>query len=138
MKVAPKLAILVGVALLGLGAAGVFAGYLMQQEMLNARMDQIKAIVETARSMGAGLAKEVETGKMTREAALAEFGRRANSMTYDKGNGYLFGTNYAGITVLAPDPKQIGQNRMEVEVNGRKLSHELMEGVKSRGEIQLT
>jgi len=138
MKIAPKLAILVGVALLGLAAAGIFASYLIQNEMLNARIEQLKAVVETARNMAAGLQKDVEAGKMTKEAALAEFGRRANSMTYDKGNGYLFGTNYAGITILAPDPKQIGTNRMEVLTNGRKLSHELMDGARSKGEILLT
>jgi methyl-accepting chemotaxis protein len=138
MKIAPKLAIVVGVALLGLAAAGTFAGYLMQGEMLSARIEQCKAIVETARNMAAALMKEVEAGKMTKEAALAEFGRRANSMTYDKGNGYLFGTNYSGITVLSPDPKQVGQNRMDVVTNGRKLSQELMDGVKSKGEILLT
>jgi methyl-accepting chemotaxis protein len=138
MKIAPKLAIVVGVALLGLAAAGTFAGYLMRSEMLDARVEQLKAIVETARSMATGLLKEVEAGKMTKEAALAEFGRRANSMTYDKGSGYLFGTSYAGITVLSPDPKQIGQNRMDVVTNGRKLSQELLDGTRSKGEIVLT
>jgi methyl-accepting chemotaxis protein len=88
--------------------------------------------------MAAGLQKQVEAGQLTKEAALAEFGRRANSMTYDKGNGYLFGTSYDGITVLSPDPKQIGTNRMEVLTNGRKLSRELMDGVKANGEILLT
>ena len=29
-------------------------------------------------------------------------------MTYDNGAGYLFGTTYEGITVLSPDPKQVG------------------------------
>ncbi|MGJ4941855.1 methyl-accepting chemotaxis protein [Bradyrhizobium sp. HKCCYLS1011] len=138
MKIAPKLAIVVGVALLGLGAAGTLASHLIEGEMLNARIDQAKAIVETARNMAAGLWKEVEAGKMTKEAALAEFSRRANSMTYDKGSGYLFGTNYEGITVLAPDPKQVGTNRMDVVTNGRKLSQELMDGVKANGEILLT
>ena len=65
------------------------------------------------------------SGQMTKEAALAEFGRRANSMTYDKGAGYLFGTGYNGITVLSPDPKQVGTNRMDVVTNGRMLSREL-------------
>ncbi|HWL19305.1 MAG TPA: methyl-accepting chemotaxis protein [Bradyrhizobium sp.] len=138
LKIAPKLGIVVGLALLGLCAAGVLAGHLMQREMLNARIDQTKAIVDMARNMAAGLQKEVEAGKLTKEAALAELARRASSMTYDKGSGYLFGTNYDGITVLAPDPKQIGTNRMEVVTNGRKLSHELMDGVRSKGEILLT
>ncbi len=138
MKIAPKLAIVVGVALLGLGAAGTLASHLMEREMLNARIDQAKAIVETARNLAAAIWKDVEAGKMSKETALAEFSRRANSMTYDNGNGYLFGTNYEGITVLAPDPKQVGTNRMDVLTGGRKLSQELMDGVKAKGEILLT
>jgi methyl-accepting chemotaxis protein len=138
LTITPKLGILVGVTLFGLCIAGALAGYLMQREMLAARIDQAHAIVDMARNMAAGLRKEVEAGKLTKEAALAEFGRRANTMTFDNGAGYLFGTTYDGITVMSPDPKQIGTNRMEVVTNGRKLSHELMDGVKANGEILLT
>src|SRR5262245_48371705 len=113
MKITPKLGILVGVALLGLCAAGFLAGHLMQREMVQARIDQAKAMVEMAKNMAASLKKDVDAGKMTKEAAIAEFGKRANAMTYDNGAGYLFGTNYDGITVMAPDPKQIGTNRMD-------------------------
>jgi methyl-accepting chemotaxis protein len=137
LKIVPKLGILVGVTLLGLCVAGVLAGYLMQQEMLNNRIDQVRSIVELARNMAVGLQKQVEAGQLTKEAALAEFGRRGNSMTYDNGAGYLFGTSYDGITVLAPDPKQVGTNRMDVVTNGRKLSQELLDGVKAKGEILL-
>ncbi|HEY0910576.1 MAG TPA: methyl-accepting chemotaxis protein [Bradyrhizobium sp.] len=137
LKITPKLGILVGVTLLGLCVAGALAGYLMQREMLNARLDQAKAIVDMGLNMAAGLKKEVDAGKMTKEQAIAELGRRGNTMTYDKGAGYLFGTSYDGITIMAPDPKQIGTNRMEVVVNGRKLSHELMDGVRANGSILL-
>ena len=138
LKIVPKLGILVGVTLLGLCIAGVLAGYLMQREMLNARIDQVRAIVEVGRNMAIGLQKQVDAGELTKEAALAEFGRRANSMTYDNGAGYLFATNYDGITVLSPDPKQIGTNRMDLVVNGRKISRELLDGVKAKGEILIT
>jgi methyl-accepting chemotaxis protein len=137
LKITPKLGILVGVTLLGLCAAGLLAGHLMQREMLNARIDQTKSIVEIGLNLAAGLKKQVDAGEMTKEAALKEFGRRANSMTYDKGAGYLFGTGYDGITILAPDPKQVGTNRMDVVTNGRKLSMELMDGVKANGSILL-
>lgn len=137
MKITPKLGILVGVTLLGLCAAGALAGYLMQREMFNARLDQTRAIVDMGLNLAAGLKKQVDAGEMTKEAALAEFGKRANSLTYDKGAGYLFGTAYNGITVLAPDPKQVGTNRMDVLTNGRKLSVELMDGVKANGSILL-
>jgi methyl-accepting chemotaxis protein len=110
----------------------------MQREMLNARIDQTKSIVDMALNMAAGLKKQVDSGQMTKEAAIAEFGKRGNTMTYDNGAGYLFGTGYNGITVMAPDPKQVGTNRMDVVTNGRKLSQELMDGVKANGSILLT
>jgi len=138
LTIAPKLGILVGVTLFGLCVAGALAGYLMQREMLDARLDQVRSIVDAARNMAIGLQKQVEAGQLTREAALAEFGRRANTMTYDNGAGYLFGTTYDGITVLSPDPRQIGTNRMDLVVNGRMLSRELLDGVKAKGEVVLT
>jgi methyl-accepting chemotaxis protein len=137
MKITPKLGILVGVTLLGLCAAGILAGYLMQREMFNARLDQTKAIVDMGLNLAAGLKKQVDAGEMTKEAAIAELGKRANTLTYDKGAGYLFGTAYNGITIMAPDPKQVGTNRMDVVTNGRKLSVELMDGVKANGSILL-
>jgi methyl-accepting chemotaxis protein len=138
LTIAPKLGILVGVTLFGLCIAGVLAGYLMQREMLNARIDQVRSFVEVGRNLAIGLQKQVEAGQLTKEAAFAEFGRRANSMTYDNGAGYLFGTTFDGITVLAPDPKQIGTNRINVAVNGRMISRELRDGVRAKGEILLT
>jgi methyl-accepting chemotaxis protein len=62
LKIAPKLGILVSVTLFGLCVAGTLAAYLMQREMLNARMDQLHAIVDMARNMAAGLQKQVEAG----------------------------------------------------------------------------
>jgi methyl-accepting chemotaxis protein len=137
LTIVPKLAILVGVTLVGLCIAGALAGYLMQQEMLRARTEQTKSIVEMARNMAGELKKQVDAGQLTKEQAMAQLRKLGNAMTYDKGAGYIFGTSYDGITQLSPDPKQIGTNRMEVVTNGRKLSHELMDGAKANGEILL-
>ena len=46
LKIASKLGILVAVTLLGLCISGVLAGYLMKREMVNARIDQAKSIVD--------------------------------------------------------------------------------------------
>jgi methyl-accepting chemotaxis protein len=137
LTIAPKLGILVGVTLLGLCVSGAVGGYLMQQEMFSARVDQTRAIVEIVRNMAGALNKEVQAGRMTKEAALAQLRLLGNAMTYDNGSGYIFGTTYDGITQLAPDPKQVGTNRMDVVTNGRKLSQEIMNGVKANGEILL-
>jgi methyl-accepting chemotaxis protein len=137
LTIAPHLGILVGVAMFGLCAAGALAGYLMQQEMLNARIDQTKAIVELAGNMAIALRTQVDAGELTKDQAMATLRRLGNAMTYDGGSGYLFATSYDGITQMAPDPKQVGTNRMDVVTNGRKLSQEIMEGVKQKGEILL-
>ena len=137
LKIAPKLGILVGVTLFGLCISGILAGFLMKREMVNARIEQAKSIVDLGRNYATALNKRVDAGEMTRDAAMADLRRYGNAMTYDNGAGYLFATSYDGITQLAPDPKQIGTNRMEVVTNGRKLSWELMNGVKASGSILL-
>jgi methyl-accepting chemotaxis protein len=137
LEIAPKLGILVGVALVGLCISGVFAGYLMKGVLYNARVDQTKALVGMARNMALELKRQVDAGEMTKDQAMALFRKLGNAMTYDNGSGYLFATTYDGITQLAPDPKQVGTNRMDVEVNGRKLSWDFLNGVKANGEMLL-
>ncbi|WP_213287969.1 methyl-accepting chemotaxis protein [Bradyrhizobium sp. sGM-13] len=137
LKITPKLGILVGVTLLGLCAAGALAGYLMQREMLNARIEQTKTIVDMARNMALGLQKQVAAGQMSKEAAIAEFSKRGNTLTFDNGNGYVFAYTMDGVAVLAPVPSQIGQNRMDIDTGGRKLVRELRDGVAANGEIML-
>jgi methyl-accepting chemotaxis protein len=137
LTIAPKLAIVVGVCLLGLCISGVLACYLMWQEMLNARIDQARAISEVGRSLALGLQKEADEGKISKEAALAEFGRLGNAIRYDNGSGYLFGSKMDGITVLSPDPKQIGVNRLDEVTNGRMIPRELTDGVAAKGEVTL-
>jgi methyl-accepting chemotaxis protein len=138
LRITAKLGILVGATLLGLCAAGVLAGHLMQQEMLRARTDQVRSIVEAARNMALGLQKQVEAGKITKEAAIAEFANRANTLTFDNGAGYLFGSTMEGITVLGQDPKLLGQNRLDNLTNGRAIGREWRDGVAAKGEVTLT
>jgi methyl-accepting chemotaxis protein len=138
LKIAPKLGILVSATLVGLCVASAVASYLMQREMRNARVNQVHAIVDMARNMALGLQKQVDAGQLTKEAAIAEFSRRANSMTYDNGAGYLYATTYDGVQLVSGDPKQVGTNRMDVLTNGRFLNRELMEGVKAKGEMLLS
>ena len=137
LPITAKLGILVGVTLLGLSAAGLYSAYMMQREMLSARVAQTHALVETARNTAIGLQKQVEAGKLTKDAAIAEFGRIARTMTYDNGDGYMFVYTMDGITVATPDAKQIGSNRLDIETNGRKLARELRDGVAAKGDVTL-
>jgi methyl-accepting chemotaxis protein len=137
LPISAKLGILVGITLIGLCAAGFQATRLVSREMMAARMDQIHAIVETARNLAIGLQKQVEAGEMTKDAAIKEFSRRARSMTYDNGSGYIFAYDMDGITIAAPDAKTIGTNRLDVKTNGRALARELRDGVAAKGDVTL-
>jgi methyl-accepting chemotaxis protein len=137
LRITPKLGILVAVAMLGLVAAGVFAASILQREMRNDRFEQTKAIVETALNMAAGLQKQIDAGKITKDAAIAEFQQRAQTMTYDGGNGYLFAYKMDGTVVAMSDPKMVGTNRLDAETSGRRLVRELRDGVAARGNVTL-
>ena len=137
LPITAKLGILVGVAVLGLCAAGFQATRLVDDEMHSARMDQSKAIVDMTVNMAAGLQKQVDAGKMTKEAAIQEFSRVAQTMRYDNGAGYIFANTMDGVTISSPDPKQIGVNRMNEQTNGRMLSRELRDGVAAKGFVVL-
>jgi methyl-accepting chemotaxis protein len=134
LTITPKLGILVGVSLLGLCIAGALAGYLMQREMLNARIDQVRSTVDTARNLAVGMQKQVEAGKLTKEAAIAEFSRLANTMTWDNGSGYLFGSSMDGITLIGQDPKLLGQNRIDVISNGLAIGRTWRDNVAAKGD----
>src|SRR5271166_988566 len=134
MKIAPKLGILVGLTLFGLCVAGALALYLVKEEMFNARVEEMHAIVDMARNMALGLQKDVEAGKFTKEQAMAQFSARANTLSYNNGNGYLFGTTFDGVTVLSPKASEIGQNRGDVVVNGWNIGREWRDGVQAKGE----
>jgi methyl-accepting chemotaxis protein len=54
LKITPKLGSLVGVCSVSV-LPGALAGYLMQREMLNTRLDEAKAIVDMGLSMAAAV-----------------------------------------------------------------------------------
>ena len=137
LPIAMKLVILVGVTLLGLIGAGVYAATMMQLEMYDARTEQTHAIVETARSMALEFQKQVQAGKLTKEQAIAEYAHRIRSMTYDNGSGYVFAYTMDGVTVATPDASKIGSNQLDVETGGRKLARELRDGVAANGSVNL-
>ncbi|RJF64416.1 methyl-accepting chemotaxis protein [Rhodopseudomonas palustris] len=137
LRITPKLGLLIGGTLLGLCLAGVFAGYMMKREMLNARFEQTKAIAEMGRNLAVGLQKQVDAGELTKDAAIAQFARDASMLTYDNGQGYLFAYTMDGLTIATPDKKAVGTNRINTATGDRYLVRELRDGVAAKGDVTL-
>ena len=137
LTIAPKLGILLGITLLGLSAAGVLAGYLMRQEMLNAKTEQMHASSTRHAAWRSRCRRTSTPASSPRSRPSREWADRANSMTYNNGDGYLFGSTMDGVTVLAPDRKTIGQSRLDVATGGRYIGREWRDGVAAKGEHTL-
>jgi methyl-accepting chemotaxis protein len=137
LRITSKLVILVTVTMLGLCAAGVLAAYMVKREMLAARTEQLKAVVDIGRNMALGLQKQVDAGQLSKDAAISEFVRRLEPMIYDNGNGYLFVYTMDGIVVFLPGFKA-GADRLNVLVNGRAVARELRDGIVASGAHTLT
>ncbi|NEW93266.1 methyl-accepting chemotaxis protein [Rhodopseudomonas sp. BR0M22] len=137
LRIAPKLGLLVAGTMIGLCLAGIFAGVMMQREMLHARFDQAKAITEMGRNLAVGLQKKVEAGELTKEQAIAQFASDVALLTYDNGQGYLFAYTMDGVTIATPDKKAVGTNRMNVPTGDRYLVRELRDGVAAKGDVTL-
>ena len=135
--IALKLGVLVCVTLIGLCAAGLFAASMMKNEMFSARTEQLRAIVDTAKNMAIGYQKQVEAGKLTKEAAIEQWVQRVQNMTYDNGAGYMFVYTMDGIAVAVLNPKQIGTSHLDNVVNGRKSTREMRDGVAAKGDVTI-
>jgi methyl-accepting chemotaxis protein len=109
----------------------------MQQEMVNSRVDEMRAIVDMARDLAIGPQKEIDAGKLSKEAAMAEFGRIGNMLTYDHRNGYLFGATMDSMTVLSPCPARSGRTAWDELVNGRSIAHEWHDSIVAKSEHTL-
>jgi methyl-accepting chemotaxis protein len=136
-RITSKLVMLVAVTMIGLCAAGILAAYMMRSEMLSARNEQLKSIVDISRNMQASLQKQVAAGQMTKDAAIVEFIKRLEPMTFDNGNGYLFVYTMDGVVVYLPGSKP-GMDRLNILVNGRAVAKELRDGVVASGAHTLT
>jgi methyl-accepting chemotaxis protein len=136
IRITYKLIVLVAVTMIGLCAAGILAAYMVKSEMLSARTEQLKSIVEIGTNVAASIQKDVAAGKLTREAATAELVRRIEPMTYDNGN-YLFIYTMDGDVVHLPGFKA-GSNRLDVKVSGVAITREFRDGVAANGSKILT
>ncbi len=132
-----KLAVLVIAMLLALGGLAVFSAHEVRQGMLSERLQQLRATVESARSVAAGLEAEVQAGRLTHDQAIDRFAHLAMTMTYDHGNGYVFVYTMDGLTLAHPNTAQVGTNQLDVLTNGIAIARLLRDGVQQAGEIVL-
>jgi methyl-accepting chemotaxis protein len=134
LPLAGKLFVLALFAVVLLAAGGVVVAGQVRQQMLDARLQQLRAITEGARSQAAALEDRVKAGELTHEQAMAAFVAQSKVLRYDNGSGYIIVNGMDGMTLVNPNTKIVGTNQLDVVTNGIAIARLLRDGVRDHGE----
>jgi methyl-accepting chemotaxis protein len=137
LRIATKLNLFVLLIMACVAGAGLTIAGGVRSELISSRIDELKAMTESAKGLAAGLEAQVAAGSLTREQAKQGFARQLATMTYDQGQGYVFAYTMDGDVVAMPDAKLIGTNRLDTLVDGRKVIREIRDSVVNSDEAVL-
>jgi methyl-accepting chemotaxis protein len=117
-----KLASLLGLSALALVVSIGAAAALMQQRMVDDRIDKLRSVVQSAIGVAKLLNIEVATQRLTREQALDRLGASIHGMRFDAGAGYVIVRRDAVILLHGADPRMEGKPSATVDAAGRPLT----------------
>jgi methyl-accepting chemotaxis protein len=132
-RIGHKLALLVGLMLVGLVASAWIAVSLLHSQILVDRQQTLHAVVDNALSLAQSLQRDVEAGRTTRDDALKSFLHTIGSMRYDNGTGYVFVYDMDGVYLWSPNPADIGKNKLGVVANGVPVIRGLRDETRAHG-----
>ena len=122
LKLRTKLTLLLGLSALALVVAIGAAASLMQQRMLDDRIDKLRAIAEQAVSIAADTDRQAKAAGLSREEAIKQYRNTIRPIRYGGGAGYYFSYGMDGMTlVLGPTPNVEGTSRLGVKDADGKL-----------------
>jgi methyl-accepting chemotaxis protein len=130
LRISTKFGVLLVLLVAGLAGSGFAAARIARGGLVNGRIEELKAIVDSATSIADALDQQVQAGKLTREQAIDLLHERILPMRFDHGDGYVFVTTMTGTAIIMPDAKLIGTNRFNARAsNGVYPLRELRDGV---------
>jgi methyl-accepting chemotaxis protein len=122
LKLRAKLTLLLCLFGLGLIAATGVAASLMQQRMVDDRVDKLRAVVQSAVGIAQLLNADVVAQRLTREQALDRLGTSIHGMRFDGGDGYVIVRRDAVILLHGADPAMEGKPSATRDARGRPLA----------------
>ena len=134
LRLGRKLGLLVLVVMICATASSLFIADLLRSELLQSRLEELRALTDTATGIATSLQAQVDSGQLDHDHALEAFGARVRAMKYNGDQGYIFAYTMDGVTVASPDPRQIGTNRLDIPVAGRPVIREIRDAVQATGD----
>jgi methyl-accepting chemotaxis protein len=132
-RIRQKLALLIGmVSIVSLGI-GAFSLAQLHEAAIDDRIAALRMVSETVRTQAEALAARVTAGTMTREQAIARVAEISQAIRFSGGENYIALYTMDGVLLSHPDPKLIGQNRIDAVTAGIKITREYRDGIQKQG-----
>ena len=140
MTIRTKLALLLLASVAALMAVGLVSALDAQAKMREARMGQLRAVIESAWSLAVSLDDNVKTGAISADEARARLAASVQAMHYNQGRDYLMLFDYDGMALAnGGSPKMVGKNRLDAkDSNGHGYIREMVELSRSQGEATVS
>ena len=122
LRLRTKLALLLSLSAAALIASIVAGASLMQQRMIDDRVDKLRAVVQSAIGVAKILNVDVEAQRLTREQALDRLRATIHGMRFDDGAGYIIVRRDAVILLHGADPRLEGKPSTTADSAGRPLA----------------
>ncbi len=132
-----KLALLGAAALVALGVAALLFGLQARRQMVDDRLHQLHALVDSTVGIAAALEARVQAGELTHDRALGQFIADVNAMRYDNGSGYILVNTLDGVALANANTRIVGTDQTNVATNGIYITRELRDGIRAAGEVLL-
>ena len=131
LKIRTKLASMVVLSALTVGAVIALSASLSQNRMMEDRVAQLHTAVDLLVGMAQTLQDEVTAGKLTLAEAQDQFRRRAKKMTFSNGQGYGVAYNAdTSIMMNAANPQLEGKITGATDSNGVVIAKAQMDGAR--------
>jgi methyl-accepting chemotaxis protein len=122
LKLRTKLALLLGLSACAVIISIVIGAQILHTNMMEDRVDKLRAIVQSTVAVAQGLDKQVAANTLTQEQAIGKLREIVHLMRFDAGAGYISITTPDGTVVVhGVNPSLEGKFSTGTDGNGRPL-----------------
>ena len=100
LRLRTKLVIVMAMAALAVVASIAMAAWVMRSRMVEDRVAELRAVVQSALGLAQSLEDRVAAGQLSRQQALEEFRKAAHAIRFDHGQGYIYAQTLDNVFVV--------------------------------------
>ncbi len=135
LRIRTKLALLTGLSGLVLAVAIFVAASLIQQRMIDDRIDKLSAVVHISIGVAQSLENQVAAHQLTHDQALELFRKAAHVMRFDAGQGYVFVQTLDNVLVVhGADPTLENRQSPARDASGTLLTSRIADALRKADE----